>query len=820
MQIVLTSPRRGRLRIVGKRGDTVAFRETFSPDSKREQDRIAQLSGLTVQEILSAAIRFDENRDADPVVVELPEAGQGDFSCVLRSMAGGPSQPFVSASPIEALDAAIAASPTVTEAVIEWADIERLAVLDIDYHGRESPGEYMLKLMRLRVAPAPSRFWITKGGGVHLIYHSAAGFAANELAATAGLAWIGIDPTATFEVIARTRVPPGAWYSGQQTTEQAALAAWLRNTVTEDQIADYLDSVGKTPKEAYPHDQCPLMPAVESHGTPVYVGDGGIFCHKCESLGVTFGSRRAGYFPYTALLHGGAPSLVKSMGEHFTHYEHAKLVLSDKYGVRGNIAELAYRSLLKMIHGADDPRVERAFYAGNNLIRLDNRWATRDCLATYDKNIQPILAALPACMNPQGAANAETVSRFTQNIDLSEYGYPAVTPIRGLRIYSQRLPFSDEDRISVVVPSGILRAASMERYRPRYIPKEKRIPDPWAIIEQSLPSVNREYVKLLIAAKGVAEGQVGLPPNILVCGPTASGKSTMATLAAAICGDHNTEVPWQKSVERFRQGVAAGADAGTFVTVNEILKDAERNGSTAIQALDVFLNLTPDSVSHKLYIGPVPLGRVPVCIVTDITVPQLLRNDVQLARRFVYVRLRDSHPEWVSSLTESGLFQVRAIRTITEQHAVACDAIVSEVIDEFFDRPRTLAEIAKSLGFSLLMESPDFDDPTEELRRLYSLVNEAPPLPEKYRNRWAGDDWKLIALGDETPLAEAWEAVNDGSDGERYFNSRRCSECDWKRLLHSEHEIRFETRRHRGIMVLRFKTRVTTNGANSDTGYV
>jgi hypothetical protein len=280
----------------------------------------------------------------------------------------------------------------------------------------------------------------------------------------------------------------------------------------------------------------------------------------------------------------------------------------------------------------------------------------------------------------------------------------------------------------------------------------------------------------------------------------------MTSLAAALCGDHNTEIPWQRSVERFRQGVQSGADNGTFVTVNEVFKDADRNGSGAVQALDVFLNLTPDSVSHKLYVGPVPLGRVPVCVVTDIAVPQVLRNDLQLARRFVYVRLRDSKPEWVDTLASSGLFQVARFRMMGERHAAAADAIISEVIDEFFQTPMTLTQIAEKLGFELLTNSQDFDDPTEELRRFFKSVCDAPGLEGKYAERWQGRGWKMISRSDETALADAWAAINNGDTEKRWLESRRCSECDWKRLLKSQYDIKFETRQHRGVLVCRFRS--------------
>jgi hypothetical protein len=784
--------------------------ETISADKPADRKRICAKTGLTELQLIETARGF-ENGNASPVTLN-PEVRAAElFTILRRPITAKESTEFTDASPVGAVNHAFLNAET--DHVCQWDGKDRLCCLDVDYHhlpvdNRHS--DFTLLNILSRVQPAPFLAWISPGRGMHLLYHGTEKFSADELAACAGLAWLGIDPTATFEVLSRTRVPQ-TFVSLTQTTDPVFLGTWLRNTVTEDQIDAYLVERGFVRGEQYDHTSCPLSPGIESHGRPVWVGTGGIFCHKCDSLGVRCGNRKAGFFPYSALLHGGTPSVVRTMAEHFAHYEHAKLVLADTAGIGGSVAESAYRALLRLMHG-DDPRIARVFTAGNNMVRLDNRWGTRDALAAYDKQIQPILAALPACQTADGKVNHERVSRFTQNIDLSEYGYPAVTPIRGLRIYSHRLAFSDGERISVVVPSGVLRSPANDRFRPRYVPVGRRLSDPWAVVERSLPGVNRQFVRLLIAAKGIAEGQVGLPPNVLVCGPTAAGKSTMTTLAAALCGDHNTEIPWQKSMERFRQGVADGADKGTFVTVNEVLKDAERSGTTPVQALDVFLNLTPDSVSHKLYVGPVPLGRVPVCVVTDTLVPTVLRADLQLARRFVYVRLGESHLEWVNTLASSGLYQVQGFRVHSEEYAAAADAIVSEVIDDFFDQPRTLTDIAKLLGFPMLDMSPDFDDPTEELRKLYDAVCNAPELSEKFKRRWPGEGWKSVQLGDETPLADAWEAVNDGGDGEKWFVSRRADSCDWRRLLRTPADTRFETRRNKGCLAVRFRCETRVNG--------
>src|SRR5262249_47665480 len=159
------------------------------------------------------------------------------------------------------------------------------------------------------------------------------------------------------------------------------------------------------------------------------------------------------------------------------------------------------------------------------------------------------------------------------------------------------LDFDDPSRLTTVAPNALLRPDAMARFRPQYVPPGRRmkLDEAWKVFETYFPGLVRNYLQLEIAAKGVAEGGVGLTPLILVTGPTASAKSATVTLAAAVCGDVCTEVVWTSSQERFRQAIKGGIDAGSFVAVHEVLKDALRAGLTPVQALDPILTLTPHS---------------------------------------------------------------------------------------------------------------------------------------------------------------------------------------------------------------------------------
>ena len=184
-----------------------------------------------------------------------------------------------------------------------------------------------------------------------------------------------------------------------------------------------------------------------------------------------------------------------------------------------------------------------------------------------------------------------------------------------------------------------------------------------------------------------------------------------------------------------------------------------------------------------MYVGPVSLGRLPAFTLTDIYCPQKVRDDVQLSRRLIYVRL-PSRVDWETALTQhAGGKPIEAFRTFGQDEADAANGVLSYVIDRYFQTPRTLREIAADLGYSTLEESDDFEDPGELMKRFFELACAAPDrLNDSDRRRWKGRGWKKVQRHEETELADLWRQLADG-EAEDYTRSRRCRETDWGRLL-------------------------------------
>lgn len=836
MNITLTpTGRKDSVLIVQRVGDRETYRNTVNPDAMRSRVKVARALDMTEIEL---AEHFAKVRTSgEPVIIERPDEVKtptGPFNVTMRGLrnAVGSALMFTHDDPLIALQSALVKldSPS-AEPVIHWQNAERLAALDVDCHDRpfdKRPEPWQLLNIVASLQPAPALFWVTHGRGLRLVFTSAGKFTANELAACAALGVKQADPTLTFEIKTETRHPSypnaaglvaGEVFSQGQTNDIGAVAAWIRRDVSDEQLESWLEEHNYQRGQAYPHDFCPVRPGVSSHEKPVYVGDYGFVCLKCGSDGIKLGSKKPGFFPYAALMPGGVPTVIRDMAENFCHWEHASFVLDDRLNLRGPVAELTYRSLLKVLHcrEIDDPRVALAFSAGQNLIRLENHWTSADASTSYSNNIAEILAKLPACQflkqdEATGVielcVDRERVRRFQERVDIRCYGYPTIVPIRGVRVYSQFLDFDDEQRISAVVLSKELRSPALEQFRPRYLPPSQRmsIEEARKRYELVFPGINWNYLLLLIAAKGCSEGRVGMPPLIAVSGYTGAAKSSTVAIAASTLGDRNTEVIWNPSDERFRQSIIEGSFSGSFVTCNEIIKDGAKHRKGPRECLNPFLNLTPNSVSHKLYVGPVQMGQLPVFVVTEVHLPNELRESIQIARRFIHVRL-NKRLFWEKSLVETGVYSADRFRLARLDFAEAANAVLSFAIDRWFRHPATLKEIAADLGFSTLEQAAPEDENENTLKRFFKAVCNAPSLDgDKTRQKFQGTGWKLIRKSEETELRELWTQLctNEASG---FIESERCRECDWAHELNFQQgEICFDLASHGGSTVaVRFR---------------
>lgn len=773
MNITLSPAKAGTLLLVATDADRTLVRDTFNPDKAKARKAIAMQAGVTEEWLLDCISKGPGQYEYVKPTNDL------SLTVRVREMHSKEAVEFTG-EPLHVISNALEAGDA---KVVEWTDSDTACFLDVDYHGpaTDRPGSARLSFMVARLQPQPVLWFESRGGGVHALYLRREGISAAVLAAVGGFGWLALDSTAQVDLIPRSRTTSKPIHRQRPSSDISALRRFLRGSISEEEVEAYLEDNGFERGRAYEHNRCPAHPELASHGTPVYAGEAGISCKRCEAKGVILGSRRPGFFPYSSLAGGHEISEVARAVDNFVHWTHAAVILDARCRLRGRHARLAYEGMLRLRHG-DDPRIAQVFQVGEHLVRGLGEWVTPDRYEAV-KDIRGSLSRLPAVLTAEGKPCIERLDMFDQSVDLSRYGYAPIRPLHGMRVYGEFLG-NDGGPLSLVLPPADLREPCNAPLLPRYVPEERRLPmdTAWERVERVFPGINRNYLLLLLAARGIAEGETGLPPFILCCGPSGAGKSQTAHIAASITGEKCGEVQWGGDVERFRQAYKTEKSKGLYVAVNEIFKDGRRSGRTYRDGIDVFLNLTSSSVSHTMYVGAMPMGVLPVSLLTDTHVPNEVRSDVQLGRRFVYVRL-DSRLAWDKTIIASGIGSPGRFRSASVENAEACNAIVSYVIDTYFrEKPIPLVEIAGALGFTTLELCDEAMDDPDALPELFRLVCQAPTLND---SRHKGRGWVKIGFhSDETELANAWSAVCDGVGSlDSFASSRKVMEVDWSTVV-------------------------------------
>lgn len=700
------------------------------------------------------------------------------------------------------------------EPLIEWSDKEKLCCLDIDYHDlpfEQRPQYEELEKIVAKIKPQPFCWHMSHGNGCKLYYVYSPGYTADELATVAGIQWKQLDNRSTFDLIKSTRHPcyersrdkrPAPCESSESINyiygqaDLSSIRRILTGNLDDEEITELLETKGWRIGQTLPHSECPIEPTGDSKEC-VYIGDTGVYCHKCNANG--YGISGSGFLPYSTFI-GTFDKRIGRMVRFFCHNEHASIILEHTYpGIPCHHLEKFYKVLLKITHGPDDPRIRLAFSAGKGFVRTQGQWISSDGKHSLQHNVPQFIKSLPAVLIPKEdgyTLNVSAATQFSNTCDLSEYGYDDISFLKGCKIYGVHNSYTKDEIVKFVSRS------EFRRCPPTYLIRSKRIPSEhaWGLLDDCFPGIDHKYVRLLIAMKGVSEGKLAQCPYILVTGPSGAGKSTTVHIAAGITGDKAAEPIWMPQVDRFRQSMMDASQESGYVLVNEIFKMADRAGMSAVQALDPMLSLTPDSRSHKMYVGSVPFGRLPVFVITDINIPKEVEQDIQLSRRFTFYRLTKRN-SWEQTFAQKKI-EPHEFRLISHEHNQAADTILSEVIDDFFSEPTTLQEIVKSLEIqSLESLSEDIDNTKDLLRRFYVEVCNAPPLMGSDAQRYPGIGWKKISRIDINPLVELWNDLCDGQMPEQWVKSRTIDAEDWSRLLKTDVKVIFECRAARNNMI-------------------
>jgi hypothetical protein len=695
--------------------------------------------------------------------------------------------------------------------VVEWDSADRCAALDMDFHSCDAASAAELIRTAETLHPRPFCWWITKHGGLRLMYSATERYTAADLAAVAGFQALQLYPLATLEINHRTRFPPGEYHWSEPDEETGILGAMCgTGDISPDVWQAYCDDKGYTIGGRYGHSLCPVSPSDRGRRNvdPVCVYSDHVHCYICAADGIRLGGASPGYFGAASLIGGSKGNMLRTCVDHFTHWDHARYVLEQVApNVPSNLAQHIYGALLRRRHG-HDPRVYLCFVAtkGRAMVRMEGYWADRDGKPMALTSDSAILAGLPACRDVldsgKTSPNKQQCEFFAQNTDLSHQGYPPLVTVWGIHLSANLAPI--RPRIYTVMPSSALR--DLDSRKPKYLPSGERMPDDraWQTLETVFPRCNRHLLRLLIASKGLSECGAGLPPMLVLTGPTGAGKTVSARLAAALCGDSCTTVTFSTQPERVRAGLIDAKRRGTYAVLDEFLKAAKEHRRGAEGAMEMLLSFTPDSTSHLLYIGPVPMGPLPVCVWCDTAIPDSVKSHAQLARRLAHCYLPDAM-QWEATLREAGLASPDDLRVSGSPALLAAaDSIVSSVADAYFPpggSPPAFSEIVQAEGFAMLRDSDTSRERHEAIRELFRLTCLAPPLTGENLSRWAAPGWKLVELDRDDKLSEMWRTLSDADDP---VSSRAIEETDLRAVLALRQSARMETRSHGRKLVIRF----------------
>jgi hypothetical protein len=404
--------------------------------------------------------------------------------------------------------------------------------------------------------------------------------------------------------------------------------------------------------------------------------------------------------------------------------------------------------------------------------------------------MDPLIDILPAAnvVTDVGAVKVNKSSAYilkqpVLKADLLARGYPHIQVVRGFKMILQ---YTDPQRLVVDYPAPWLQMQKSV-FLPRYEPEATRMPlaEAKEILESVLPGINWTYLYALLAARSANEARIGLPQHIMVTGVTGAAKTAHVFLAAGILGDVANQVQYTSDVEKFRSGLREASAYGSLLLVDEFMKDSLRANTKMTQdkVLDPLLNLSPSSMSHKMYTGPVALGHLGVIIWTETSVPVSLRGQAQIARRVHYVKLV-KEVNWDQPLAQAGLSEIQQIRTHSVDFARACNSVLSDFVDRYLPYPRTFDDLAAELGVQKLRDSTEFDDPTEKLVELYKATIAEPQTADAlFLKKFPGKGYKRVDKdkGDDR-LVDAWTVLANGG-GNDWYQSQAAMEKDWSRIL-------------------------------------
>lgn len=813
---ITVTPDRSKVLVTKRVGGSAVAQDKIDPQVRAQRLRVARAMGVSEVDVLQWSEVAKASGETHKVAVA--DAGPQRPAFIVRNLTD--PRPLGTRHEVTAFDFVTTILPGVeVDKVAEWENYDTLCCLDIDYHDRPAPPrEWLETVVYTRVLPVPLAWHFSRGGGLHLFYTNAEPFTAKELAAIAGLRFRMIDPTAGVELKKVVRGPGDEPVVNNTTQGTAAALGGIIGVdeADEDEVNNWLAEHNMEMGKRYDHTMCPIRPTPghASKGEPVQVDEHGIFCHNCAGQGHSLGSRRAGFAPWAAVTGNGSGTDVGLMIRNLCHWGHAKYVLTYKYGLPEAFAKIAYKAACKAYHRDLDTADLVPLIDINpdldEFTRVGTRWCSVPQSYTYlASKIDAHLSALPSCqriVDDKIVIKKSTVAEFAADKSIEDRGFPRVEIVHGFRAGGVFLP--PPKSTIVPVPHAELRAAGRA---PRYVFKSRRMSEDksWGVIEAIFPDVDRDMVRACLCAYACAqETRKGMLPVIFAHGISGAAKTTTFNLAAAIYGTSCGAPTFSKDDVRQRAYLWDAAQSGPAIVLNEWLKTAGQHKLTAREALDPILTLTADSIHHKHYHGPIKFGRVPAVFITDVRIPMYVVEDTQLARRIRCRQMEKRKEAWKDTVPAAGLTfdELFKLRLVSQEVNDACDALLSEVVDQFFAVPMTWDAMADTLGVKTLENSDDFEDFRPRMVEFFDLVCKAPEIESARLARLYANGYKQINRDSAKDLdVELAAAYSQFADNGNWFDSRQLTAADWSGLLKTDQVVHMDLKTDGTSVFVRFR---------------
>jgi len=528
------------------------------------------------------------------------------------------------------------------DSVIEVAAETAVSVVDLDTHHWPAPPDREELLAHLAaIHPEPDASWISHGHGLKLIY------AGTDAECRALAAAFSVPPCFEVELLRHTRHPGASSSKHGGLCDALAFAESAGEqyefhavgNLTADQRERALAELGLEDGKRYDHDRCPLAPGVDSDAKScVRVLDGGVYCHRCASHGVTHKAGvKPGYWPFSAT--AGSPAThLAALADSRVHWTHARLVLKHHYPHLGEaILRKGYARSLGARYGDDDPRVPRVFNPDLDIVWGEAGWldASNYRPTRIDNDVVDGLPyALKTLRRSDGTRQAKVdTARRSQVKNRKPDGYTPLRPYRGITF----------DVADGAIP---VRTDSDREHPIELLDEPLPEAEAWEALEAAFPQLNRLYLKACISAVICGEACEGRPPMLACTGPSGSGKEVTIRLAASFLGDEVRQLPLTQDEEKFARNVGAELAAGhRFLVFDELSKTPR-----LVEKVKPLLAISTQVTWRPLYANGTVATPFRGAVFFPVTyLPDFIRQSPEFNRRVRHIRLYHKVLDWQQS---------------------------------------------------------------------------------------------------------------------------------------------------------------------------